>query len=346
MILDEPTAVLSPSEAQALFASLTHLAKSGCTIVFISHKLKEVLHHADRITVMRRGKIVATHVAPGTLTAEELAAQMVGKHVMLHVERPARCPGPVQLDIRQLQVASDRPGIRAVRDLQLQVHAGEIVGIAAVAGNGQIELMQAVAGLRPILQGQITLCGHEVHTLSTRKRMELGLRYIPEDRQSVGTSPSLSVAENLLLRSYYLPPCRRGPWLNLAAKEAECRQQLQQLQISCTSPEQTTRLLSGGNIQKIILARELSPQAQVILAVHPTRGLDAWATAQARRLLINCRMNGAAMLFWSEDLEELLALSDRIAVMTCGSIVKIFEAEKANLHLIGQWMSGAGENGS
>jgi len=347
MILDEPTAVLSPGESEALFATIRTLCEQNCTIVLISHKLEEVRRAARRITVMRRGRSVATFDDPMESTARELAAAMVGEEVSLELHRGEPVPGDVLLEVRQLEVRSDR-GLPAVRRIDLQLRAGEILGLAGVAGNGQVELMEAIAGLRPVEGGDLKLCGQSATRLSSRQRAELGLRFIPEDRTHTGTAPSLSVLENMVLRRYR----GRGPWLRLDALRSRCQQQIEQLQIATSGPEQAARLLSGGNLQKVILARELDPdQARVILALHPTRGLDARATAQIRQLLLDARRTDpargghparpAAILLWSEDLEELLALSDRLAVINAGRIVHTVRHGEADLPTVGRWMTGS-----
>jgi simple sugar transport system ATP-binding protein len=342
MILDEPTAVLSPDESEALFRSLEVLRGEGTTIALITHKLEEVRRWAQRVTVMRRGRAVASFERPGRLSAEELASAMVGEAVSLEVDRSEREAGGPRLELRGLAAASDR-GLTAVDGVDLQVRAGEILGLAGVAGNGQVELMEAVAGLRPPRGGAVLLDGEDVSALSARRRAERGLRYIPEDRTATGTAPSLSVLENLCLRRYRDPPCRRGPWIHLEAMDRRCRAQIDALQIATAGPGQAVRLLSGGNLQKVILARELSPAPAVLLALHPTRGLDARATRKARQLLLDARDDGAAVLLWSEDLEELLALSDRVAVIVAGRITHTVDHDTAELATVGRWMTGGGD---
>jgi simple sugar transport system ATP-binding protein len=339
MILDEPTAVLSPRESEALFVSLERLCQAGCTLVLISHKLAEVRRVAQRVTVMRRGQVVARYSDPRSLSVEELAAAMVGHQISLELDRPRVERGTPLLAVSDLRVRSSR-GIEAVCGVSIEVRAGEILGLAGVAGNGQVELMEAVAGLRPAVHGTVALCGQDLGPASARQRADLGLRYVPEDRNRTGTAPSLSVAENLALRRYLHPPARRGPWLQLRALEEYFRERVSHLQISTAGLDQATRLLSGGNLQKVILARELTGEARVILAVHPTRGLDAAATAQVRQLLLNARSAGAAVLLWSEDLDELLALSDRVAVIASGRIVATLDHDQAELTTVGRLMTG------
>jgi general nucleoside transport system ATP-binding protein len=338
LILDEPTAVLSPAEIAALLASLRRLTAEGCAVVLISHKLDEVRHAAQRLTVMRRGQVVARFDDPAALTPEELAAAMVGREVSLQIDRPTAAIGEVLLRVSGLHASSDRQ-LPALRGVDLEVRRGELVGLAGVAGNGQRELLEVIAGLRPASAGRVHLGAEDLTGASPRRRIDAGLRYVPEDRQTTGTSPSLSVAENLLLRRYRHAPCRRGPWLDLRADEAHCRERVAELQIAVSSLEQSARLLSGGNLQKVVLARELCPEAQLILAMQPTRGLDAWATAEVRRLLLGARARGAALLVCSEDLEELLALADRVAVMAAGRIVHLVDRDRADRLTIGQHMA-------
>lgn len=339
MILDEPTAVLAPAEVDALFSSLRRLAREGSALVLISHKLQEVREVGDTLTVMRRGRQVARLDDPGARSDEELASLMVGRAVSLSLEREARPPGEPLLVVAGLKVDDDR-GLRMVQGVDLTACAGEIVGLAGISGNGQRELLEAVAGVRPAVTGAVVLGGQDVTGRSARYRAALGLRFIPEDRHAVGTAPSLSVAENLALRRYTTPPARRGPWLRLEALRPFCRERVEALQIAATSLDQPAGLLSGGNLQKVILGRELTDEARVILAMVPTRGLDAWAMTEVRRLLLAARQRGAAVLLWSEDLDELYALADRIAVIAAGRVVREGPAEALSRVEVGALMTG------
>jgi general nucleoside transport system ATP-binding protein len=341
LILDEPTAVLSPQEAEALFATLRRLAdEDGCAVVLISHKLEEIRRVADRLTVMRRGEVVAREADPGAASTEELAAAIVGRPVSLDVQRSPVQRGPGILAVRGLHVPSDR-GREAVRGIDLEVHEAEVLGLAGVAGNGQRELLETIAGLRAPSRGEVLLDGVDVTRETPLERTGRGLRFIPEDRNHTGTSPSLSVRENLLLRAHREPPCRRGLWLDLAAGEPFCRRSVESLRIAVHSLGEPARLLSGGNLQKVILARELSEDARIVLAMYPTRGLDAWATSEVRRLLLAVRARHAAILLCSEDLDELLALSDRIVVLSSGRVVARLEADRADKTEIGRLMTSA-----
>lgn len=346
MILDEPTAVLSPTEADALFASLRRLASEGAALVLISHKLEELRAVADRLTVMRRGRVVACFAEPRAASADELAAAMVGREVSLAVERAApAAPGRTLLRARGLRVR-DRRGVEVVRGVDLELRAGEVTGLCGVSGNGQRELFEALYGLLPLADGALELLGEPVGKAPVRRRVELGLRYIPEDRQRTGSAPSLSVGENLALRRYRRAPARQGLWLSLARLEPFCRERIAALQIAASSLESRARLLSGGNLQKLILARELDDAedapARVILAMHPTRGLDAWATAETRRRLLAARARGAALLVCSEDLDEVLALSDQVFVIFGGVLCHHAEqAATADRLAIARAMTGA-----
>ena len=343
MILDEPTAVLSPEEAEALFSSLEQLCAGGCAVVLISHKLEELRRVASRLTIMRKGEVTARHGDPAGLSARRLASDMVGHagEISLELPRPEVKTGPVILHLQGVEVADPRRS-GAVKGVDLELRAGEIVGLAGVAGNGQLPLLEALAGLRPLSGGSLMLGspGREIGRLPTSERAELGLRYVPEDRTHTGTAPGLTVRETLLLRRYRHPPCRRGAWLDLGRDDDHCRAQVEQLKVARTGLGQRAGLLSGGNIQKLVLARDLSGEPSVILAMQPTRGLDAWATMEVRRLLLAARTRGAALLLCSEDLEEVLALSDRVAVMNTGSIAGLFNHGDADLNEIGRLMTG------
>ncbi|MBI5545944.1 MAG: ABC transporter ATP-binding protein [Deltaproteobacteria bacterium] len=339
LVLDEPTAVLSPAEVDALFEALRRLACEGVAIVLVSHKFDEVRRVARRLTVMRRGAVVARFDDPAKLTDEALAEAMVGRQVSLRLERSAIQRGAPVLEAEGLVVLSDR-GLPAVSGASLVVHAGEILGIAGVAGNGQGELFDALAGLRRPRAGRIALGGEDVTSAGPRERTGLGLRYVPADRTSTGTAPGLTVQENLLLRAYRSPPCRKGPWLHLDAARASCLAAIERLQIATTGLGQPARMLSGGNLQKLVVARELDGGVRVLLAMLPTRGLDVWATAEVRRRLLQARGAGAAVLLWSEDLDEVLALADRVAVMRAGRIVEVLEHERADVATVGRLMIG------
>ncbi|MFN3392889.1 MAG: ABC transporter ATP-binding protein, partial [Meiothermus ruber] len=304
-----------PQEAEALFRVMRELRAAGKSLVFISHKLEEVLSIADRCTVLRRGRVV------GSLPKEEaskarLAELMVGRTVSFERKRQAAQVGDVVLEVEQLEARSSR-NLPALRGVSFALHRGEILGIAGVAGNGQSELVEVLAGLRNPTAGSLRLLGQPLPAHPARL-FELGVAHIPEDRIHMGTVPSMSVAENLALRTFDRPPLARGALLDPAAFLAQAEARVRAYAIATPSLHTPSRLLSGGNIQKVILARELAGQPQLILAVHPTYGLDIGATEQVHRVLLEKTQQGAAVLLVSEDLEELLSLCDRIGVLYRG----------------------------
>jgi ABC-type uncharacterized transport system ATPase subunit len=336
LILDEPTSVLTPQESQALFTTLRSLARAGRTVILISHKLDEVLRAADRITVMRGGRIVATLPAAGT-RPEELAALMVGREVIPpRVAPPSR--GAEVLVIDRLDVPGDRQPL-AVREVTLAVHAGEIVGVAGVAGNGQRELAEALAGLRPIAAGELTLGGRSLARATVRERIDAGLAFIPEDRLETGLAAEMTAAENLILKSYRRPPLSRRGILDRGAIRRRAQAVLGRF--SVVVPERAPiRVLSGGTIQRVLLARELGEEPRVIVAMSPTHGLDVSATAAVHQALLDARSRGAATMLISEDLDELLLLSDRLAVMHDGRIQTVLAREEFDRPRIGLLMAG------
>ncbi len=354
LILDEPTSVLTPQEVAGLFKVMSELKADGKSLIFISHKLGEVLEITDRVTVLRRGKVTGNAPTAGA-TRESLAEMMVGRSVSFERKRqtPAalreaeRDAAPVRLRARNLQALSSR-GLPALRGVNLELCAGEIIGVAGVAGNGQSELVEVLAGLHDLQAGEIELDGQRM-AQDARRIFESGVAHIPEDRIHMGTVPSMTVAENLALRDYAKAPLSRAGVRDLAALEDHARQMVTAFDISTPGVHTASRLLSGGNIQKIILARELGDLAQtggakVILAVHPTYGLDIGATEQVHRTLMQATERGACVLLVSEDLDELLALSDRLAVMYHGELLGPYPAESATREGIGLIMAGGAEN--
>jgi general nucleoside transport system ATP-binding protein len=340
LILDEPTAVLTPQEVETLFLTLRDMTKRGHTIIFISHKLDEVVAIADRVTVMRRGKVTAAGVSAKGLTKAQLAQLMVGREVFFQIDKKKAQPGEVVLSVDRLCADNER-GLPALRELSLQVYSGEILGIAGVAGNGQRELAEVLTGLRQktggsVMFGKIPL---DNHTQWLKISQKLG--HIPEDRAAVGSVPALSVAENLILKRFHRSPIAAGWALNSSAIQQNAVRLVEEYQIATPSVDTPVRMLSGGNLQKLILARETSANPELMVAVHPTRGLDVGATETVHKLLINQRDAGAATLLISEDLDELLSLSDRLAVIYEGKLVGIMPTENADIHTIGLMMAGA-----
>lgn len=335
LILDEPTAVLTPPEIQGFFATLREMKSAGKTIVFISHKLDEVLSIADRITVLRGGKHAAT-VDAAAVTKPELASLMVGREVLFQLDKRSAQPGDAQLVLDRLS-ALDNKGLPALRQLSLSVRAGEIVGIAGVAGNGQRELAEVITGLRAMTGGQLQVSGTPLDDAPPILVIEAGVAYVPEDRNAVGSAPNLSVAENLALRTY-----RRSTslFLNHRQLREDAVRLVAEYNIATPSTQTPARKLSGGNLQKLILAREISSRPKVIIAAYPTRGLDIGATENVRRILLQERDRGTAILLISEDLDEIFALADRIAVLYAGEIVGEMTAADADLEQIGLLMAG------
>jgi simple sugar transport system ATP-binding protein len=339
LILDEPTAVLTPQEVEALFRTLNDMTERGHTIVFISHKLDEVVAIAHRVTVLRRGKVTAVGVPAKGTTKAQLAKLMVGREILFQVEKKDAKPGEVVLAVDSLQAENDR-GLPALRGISLQVHAGEILGIAGVAGNGQRELAEVLTGLRNATAGRI-MFGDKVLGSST-KWLEIGktLAHIPEDRAVFGTVPGLSVAENLILKCFNRPPIASGLAINSKAVHQNAVRLVDQYKIATPTVDTPVRMLSGGNLQKLILARETSGSPSLMIAVHPTRGLDVGATEAVHKILIEQRDAGAAILLISEDLDELFSLSDRMAVMYEGHVIGEMPAKEANIQEIGLMMAG------
>jgi general nucleoside transport system ATP-binding protein len=336
LILDEPTAVLTPGETDDLFQIMRQLRDTGRSIVFISHKLKEVQAIADNITVIRRGTVVGER--PPTTSDSELAALMVGRSVQLRVSKEAASPAGVVLDVRDLSVPGEH-GDLAVQSISFDVRGGEILGIAGVQGNGQTELCEALMGLRPST-GSVALDGADISAASTRDRLRAGIGYIPEDRQEDGLVGAFSVADNLVLDVYDRPPYASGIALNLdAIKEAAVRL-VKEYDVRTSSVLTPAGTLSGGNQQKVIVARELSRANKLLLASQPTRGLDVGSIEFVHREIVQQRDRGVAVVIVSSELDEIYALSDRIAVMYEGKIVGFSSPDIAE-HELGLLMAGA-----
>lgn len=338
LILDEPTAVLTPQEAEGLFAIMRTLIERGVSIIFISHKLKEVLEICDRVTVLRGGK-VAGDADPKTATQESLAAMMVGRSVLLQVEKAPANPGESILQIRDLSVKDDR-GLYAVRDLSLEVRAGEILGIAGVQGNGQTELVEAITGLRPVLSGHIILSGHDVTHATPRRLTEAGIAHVPEDRQKNGMVYDFPIKDNLVLQTYYVSPYSYGIVANEDAIETTAEELVKKYDVRTPGIFVNIGKLSGGNQQKAIVAREFSRPSRLLIAAQPTRGLDVGSIEFIHRQIIAMRDSGTAVLLVSAELDEILSLSDRVAVMYAGQIIDTLPIEEADRNRVGLLMAG------
>jgi general nucleoside transport system ATP-binding protein len=325
LILDEPTAVLTPQEALDLFEILRTLRREGVSIVFITHKLGEVLEIADRVTVLRRGKTIETVSREGA-TEKSLARAMVGRDVLLRVEKEPAQAGDVLLEVEDLWATDDR-GIEKVRGVSLKVHSGEIVGIAGVDGNGQTELIEALTGLRRAQRGKIRVGGRDLHHASTRDVLDAGLGHIPEDRQRRGLVLEFSLAENIALHDYAEPPDSKWGWLFPGRLVERARRLIQEFDVRGGGPLTRAGALSGGNQQKVVVAREISRDPKALIAAQPTRGLDVGAIEYLHRRLVTERDEGRAILLVSLELDEIFSLSDRILVIYEGEIVGRHEGE-------------------
>jgi ABC-type uncharacterized transport system ATPase subunit len=339
LILDEPTAVLTPQEANELFEILRTLTREGMSVIFITHKLNEVLEIADRITVVRRGKRIDTVDRQGA-TEEGLARMMVGREVLLRVEKPVSAPGDPVLTVDDLHVFDDR-GLEAVRGVSFEVCGGEIVGIAGVDGNGQTELIDAITGLRKAASGHVAVGGRDVTGASPSRILDSGLGHIPEDRQRRGLVLEFSLAENVALHDYDKAPGSRSGWLFPRQLIRRARELLTQFDVRGGGPQTLASALSGGNQQKVVLAREIGRGPSVLIAAQPTRGLDVGAIEFVHRRLVEARDNGKAVLLVSLELDEIISLSDRTLVLYEGEIVAQHGPEVTEDQL-GIEMTGAG----
>ena len=339
LVLDEPSAVLTPSETAELFGIIRSLAATGTTVIFITHKLNEVIEVADKIVVLRRGR-VAGSADPKTTTRQELANLMVGRDVELIVPKGPAKPTDVVLQIQDLFVRDDRLEM-AVKGLDLEVRAGEIVAIAGVQGNGQTELVEAITGLRRLDSGRIAIGTHDVGKASPREVSDLGVAHIPEDRGRDGLIAYMSVAENYILDTYHHAPYSKRGILDLKAINAAAAQGVKDFDIRTPSIQTMATALSGGNQQKVVVAREFSVPVQLVIAAQPTRGLDVGSIEYIHRRIVEQRDAGAAIVIISTELDEVLAVGDRIAVMFDGRIVGILEGDDATYENLGLLMGGA-----
>jgi general nucleoside transport system ATP-binding protein len=340
LILDEPTAVLTPQETDELFEVLRSLRSSGRSIIFITHKLTEVLAVADRITVLRGGRVVGT-TAPGDTSEEELAAMMVGRSVQLRVDKTPARPGDPVLEIEDLFVRDDR-GHVAVAGASLRVLAGEIVCLAGVQGNGQTELVEAITGLRSPVQGSIRVFDLVLTHASPGDILDLGVGHVPEDRQADGLILDFSIADNMVLNTYDVPPFARAKVRDRAAVLEAAEQRARAFDVRAASVEQPVSTLSGGNQQKVIVAREFSRPIKLLVADQPTRGLDVGSIEYIHERIVEKRDEGTAVLIVSVELDEVMALADRIAVMYRGQVVAVLPAEGTTREQLGLLMAGSG----
>lgn len=338
LILDEPTAVLTPQEAGKLFENLRKMAQAGRGIVVITHKLHEVMEIADRVTVLRRGKVVAT-LERGQFTRNDLAWLMVGQDLLLQSKKKSPPGQKIVLELKGVGCLNDL-GRYCLQNVSFTVHRGEIFGIAGVAGNGQRELAEVIAGLRRVNEGSITINGTDITCLPPKQIINHGISLVPEDRLGTGLIPNLGAMDNLLLKDYRRRDMSRGPFLNHRKAYEKAQQLVKSFEIKLSSMHAPVKLMSGGNLQRLLLAREISSNPELLIAVYPVRGLDIKATEAVHDLLLEQREKGMAILLISEDLEEIFKLSDRIGVLCGGRITGIIPSEMTDIEEIGLLMMG------
>jgi len=338
LILDEPTAVLTPQEADELFKIMHSLVEQGKSIIFITHKLREVMEISDRITVIRRGKVVGA-ATPDDADQNQLAEMMVGRAVILELEKEPPKIGDTVLVVQNLEVLDQRRQV-AVDGISFEVKAGEVLGVAGVQGNGQTELVEALTGLRAAQEGSVNLLGQDITKANPRQITELGSAHIPEDRQLDGLVLSFPLAENLVLNTYYLPPFTKRAVMQQGTIISTANQLIQEFDIRTPGPLVTAGSLSGGNQQKVIVAREFSRPIKLLIASQPTRGLDVGSVEYIHNRILQKRDEGCAVLLVSSELDEIMQLADRIAVMYRGKIIDILPAEEATKEGVGLLMAG------
>jgi ABC-type uncharacterized transport system ATPase subunit len=337
LILDEPTAVLTPGEVDEFFGVVRSLVDQGKSIIFITHKLREVLSVADRITVLRGGKVVGT-ADPATATQQTLANLMVGRDVVFDIHKEPSKPGDTVVSVRGLSVLDER-GALMVDGLDLDVRAGEIFGVAGVQGNGQRELVEAIVGMRPKVGGTVEIGGHDATRMTPRHITELGVGHIPEDRSKHGLVSSYSIADNLVLNRYNKAPFARRGLRDAAAIDAEAHTLVEQFDVRTPGTQVAVSTLSGGNQQKVIVARELSHAVRLLIAAQPTRGLDVGSIEFIHRRIIELRDQGSAVLLVSAELDEILTLADRVGVLYRGRMVGVFDRSEVTREELGYLMA-------
>jgi simple sugar transport system ATP-binding protein len=341
LILDEPTAVLTPQESESLFEVLRRMTAEGRSVIFISHKLDEVRAVADRVTVLRDGRSEGTHPVAGT-ASRDLARLMVGRDIDLGSGPVARAQAPaadIVLRVDGLRADGDR-GETALGGVTLEVRAREVLGVCGVSGNGQRELAEVIAGMRPRTAGTVEVAGTVLTGADPRKAVAAGLAHVPEDRLHTGLSPSLSIEDNLALTAYRRPPLSTGPFLRRSRFRTRAVDLMERYDVRAPGPTTPTRVLSGGNVQKVLLAREFSSDPKVLVAASPTRGLDVGAIETVRTLLAEAADRGVGVLLLSEDLDEILSLSDRVAVIYEGRILAVVDRADADIEELGLLMGG------
>ena len=338
LILDEPTAVLTPPEADRLFSVLHRMKEEGLSIIFITHKLKEVMQVSDRVTVLKKGRKIAT-VNTSDVTTAELAYMMVGREVVFTVKKEKIATNDPILHIQGLTAKNDKD-LEALHGIDLTLHRSEILSIAGVAGNGQKELFEVLVGVRRATAGKVVISGNDITNKNPRAIARQGIAHIPDDRIGAGLISDFSVAENLILGLEENPPYRKGLFLDKKSIKKYAGERISEFEIVTPSMNQRTSYLSGGNLQKVILARELRQSLKVLIANQPSRGLDVGVIEYVHKELLDMRRNGVGILLISEDLDEIFNLSDRIAVMFKGKILRIFDEQEADIESIGLLMAG------
>jgi ABC-type uncharacterized transport system ATPase subunit len=339
LIMDEPTAVLAPQEIDELFETLRGMTANGASVVFISHKLDEVLSIADRVTVMRRGVVTAAGVPAAGKTKRDLAQLMVGREVLESVDKAQVEPGQIVLEIQGVEAISDR-GIAALAGVDLRIRSGQIIGLAGVAGNGQSELAEVITGLRECT-GSIAVNGKELANRPVSEAIDAGVAHVPEDRTGTGSAPNLSLTDNLIMKSYRSEPIGHHWTMDSSVARVQAQGLKDAYEVAAPSVDTEARVLSGGNLQRLILAREISSEPGLMVAVQPTRGLDVGAIETVHKLLLDQRALGMAVLLISEDLDEILMLSDRVAVIYEGRISTSIPAAEADIGELGLMMTGS-----
>ena len=338
LIMDEPTAVLAPQEIDELMETMKAMVATGKSIIFISHKLQEVTAVADRVTVLRKGVVTAEGIDAGGMTKRGLANLMVGRDVVFTIQRTAHDPGDVVLDVKEVR-AENNKGVPALQGVSLEVRSGEILGIAGVSGNGQSELAEVITGMRECT-GSILINGKEMANEPPITAIKSGVAHVPEDRTHVGSAPSMSITDNTIMKSYRQPPVGKGWSIDSKYARENAKELKEAYDILAPSVDTMARKLSGGNLQKVILAREISAEPKLMVAVQPTRGLDVGAIEGIQKLILAQREEGTAVLLVSEELEELLSLSDRIAVIYEGEIMGTVQTDEADVDELGLMMTG------
>jgi len=338
LILDEPTAVLTPNEAIELASVLRQMANDGKAIIIITHKLNEVMSFSDRVTILRAGRVIDSLLTEKT-SKEDLARKMVGRKVLFHLEKPECTPGLAALELENVDTLNDR-GLPALRSISLNICSGEILGVAGVAGNGQRELAEVISGLRSVTNGRILVNGQNITNCTPLKAITAGISHIPCDRIGVGLAANLPVSDNLTMKAYRQPPITRGFFLDHKKLQGFAKNLIRTFSITPPLPETPARLLSGGNQQRLVLAREITANQGVIIAVHPSRGLDVGATESIRRTLLEQREHGTSILLISEDLEEIMQISDRVLVLFNGQIMGSAGITEISFEEIGLMMAG------